>query len=288
MIKTNHLPLPYKSHYLPIDSLSNRIHYISEGQGETILCIHGNPTWSFYFRHVVQGLKQTHHVIAYDHIGSGLSTKPQQYNYSLQQHIDNLDQFINKLKLKELTILVHDWGGAIGLGWATKNRHKVKRIIITNTAAYLCKDIPKRIALLKTPFIGELLIRQFNVFSKSALFMASYNKLSKEAKKGLLHPYNSFKNRIGIARFVQDIPIKKTHPSYHVLANIEEQLPQLKSPTLILWGMHDFCFHQGFLKKWQSIYPSARTVTYHKASHYLFEDVPNEINTEIKTFMSQS
>ena len=126
--------------------------------------IHGNPTWSFTYRNLIKSLKESHRTIAVDHIGCGLSDKPQNYAYRLQDHIENLESLVNSLKLTNITLIVHDWGGAIGFGLATRNPHLIKRVVILNTAAFESDQIPRRINFCRLPFIGERLIRHFNAF----------------------------------------------------------------------------------------------------------------------------
>ena len=148
---------PFASHYFEIDGL--RYHYIDEGKGETLLCVHGNPTWSFAWRNIVKAMSATHRVIAIDHIGCGFSDKPQAYGYTLQQHIENLEQFIDHFKLKNITLLAHDWGGAIGMGVAGRHPELFSRFILFNTAAFRSQRIPLRIAVCRIPFAGAIAIR---------------------------------------------------------------------------------------------------------------------------------
>ncbi len=265
---------PFSSRYFTVESQGQKetLHYIDEGQGDPVVMLHGNPTWSFYYRNIIRELKKRHRAIAVDHIGSGLSGKPENYPYRLENHIDNLSQLIKHLDLNNITLIVHDWGGAIGFGWAVQHLDRVKKIVITNTAAFLSQDIPKRISILRTPLLGEKAMRHLNLFAWPATFMATQKGLSPLVKKGLLAPYKNYRTRIGIARFVQDIPLKKSHPSYNCLANIERQLKNISCPILILWGMKDFCFHSKFLDRWQEIYPKAKVHRFEEAGHYLFED----------------
>ena len=229
--------------------------------------------------------EKNYRVIAFDHIGCGLSDKPQEISYRLSDHIDHMDQLIGKLKLNSVSIVMHDWGGAIAMGWATRNTHRVNSLIITNTAAFNSKEIPKRIALLKVPKIGSYLIRRFNAFAFPALYMASAKGLSGFARRGLLKPYKSYASRQAIAQFVADIPLSKKHPTYDTLEQIEVKLKDLKCPKLILWGMKDFCFHSGFLKRWKSLYPMAQVKTFAQAGHYLFEDEPKSIYNAVLGFL---
>ena len=127
---------PFESNFLELED-GLKMHYIDEGEGEVLLMLHGNPTWSFYYRNLIQSFQKKYRCIAPDHIGCGLSDKPQDYNYTLSTHIDNLEQLVNSLGLKDITLVMHDWGGSIGMGLAVRQPKLIKRLIIFNTAAFL-------------------------------------------------------------------------------------------------------------------------------------------------------
>lgn len=280
--------LPYKPKVFNLSGADGlRLNYIDEGNknADVLLCVHGNPTWSFYYRKVVEHFRADMRVLALDHLGCGLSDHPQDYDYSLSNHIENLEDLIDGLNIKKVSLLLHDWGGAIGLGWAVKNPEKVESIIIMNSAAFLSKDIPKRISICKTPFVGEMLMRRFNAFALAASFMATSKGLDKQAKKGLLFPYNNYHNRIGIARFVQDIPYFESHPSFATLKSIEQSLVKIKSPILLLWGAKDFCFHLGFLEKWKNYFPEAESIVFPDGGHYLLEDETEAVIAAMERFL---
>ncbi|MBP6218015.1 MAG: alpha/beta fold hydrolase [Oligoflexales bacterium] len=258
-----------------------RLHYLDESPSvglidkaaqETILCIHGNPTWSFYYRQVIQRFSPTCRVVALDHLGSGLSSRPHYFSYRLHDHIDNLSYFIRFLGLKNITLLVHDWGAAIGLGWAVRHPHLLKRLVILNSAAFNSDDIPLRIRFLRTPLLGEFLMRRLNAFAWPAGFMGSRKGLHSAVRRSLLFPYSNYKQRLGVARFVQDIPTRPDHPSFRTLASIEAKLPTLLCPKLICWGARDFCFHSRFLNRWKEIYPEAKVKVFDDAGHFVLED----------------
>lgn len=276
----------FESHFFYLESsIPLKIHYVKEGKGPVLLCLHGNPTWSFMFRHVINHLSKSHTVIAIDHIGCGLSSKPKHYTYNLKTHITNLEHFILNLNVKKFSLLVHDWGGAIGLGFAVKYPHFIDKVIISNTAAFRSKDIPISIALCKIPYLGEWLIRRINFFAKAALHIAAQKPLTSAAKNGLLFPYNNYDTRIAIARFVQDIPLYASHPSYLTLKEIELGLNKIGGKKMLLWGMKDFCFHRGFLELWRNIYPEAQVAKLEEAGHYLFEDEPQKTVNLIEKFL---
>ena len=201
-----------------------KMHYVQEGEGPTVLLVHGNPTWSFFYRNVINKLKSAHKVIAPDHIGCGLSDKPQKYPYTLSQHIENLQQLMSHLGEERFSIVVHDWGGAIGLGYAGRKAECVDKIVAMNTAAFRSPLIPLRIRLCRLPLLGEIIVRLFNGFAWPAKYMAVEKPLPAEVAKGYLQPYNNWNNRIAVARFVQDIPMGPGHPSYQTLVDVEKNL----------------------------------------------------------------
>jgi len=285
---------PFSSKYFSVKSPYGqyKLHYIDEGPENTppIIMVHGNPTWSFFYRHLIKKFSLTRRVIAIDHIGCGLSDKPQQYNYNLEGHINNLDHLFNhivdpKLNGQKFDLIVHDWGGAIGMGLALRHKEKLRRTVIMNTAAFTDEKIPKRIAICKMPIIGERLVRHFNAFAWPATFMATQRPLNKLVKKGYLLPYNNYQNRIATSRFVRDIPMKENHPSWNTLKSIEGKLSELPGDKFILWGRRDFCFSPHFYKRWCNIYPNAKKMILADAGHYLLEDEPEVTTKSIAEFL---
>lgn len=281
---------PFEAHYLNINGL--QYHYLAEGQGtEVILMVHGNPTWSFYYRNLVKKLSKDFCVIVPDHIGCGLSDKPQDYPYRLQNHIDNLCFLVDHLELKSIHLVLHDWGGAIGMGMAVRYPEKIKRFTILNTAAFLLPVIPFRINICKIPILGEIIIRGFNGFARPAITMASRKKgqMTEVIKKGYLAPYHDWKTRIATFRFVKDIPMQNSHPSWITMVNIEKSLTIFKNiPMAIFWGKLDFCFNQKFLDKWKYLFPSAVVKEYDDAGHYVLEDAKPRILEDIHNWAKKN
>jgi pimeloyl-ACP methyl ester carboxylesterase len=274
---------PFRSNFLQLGE--NNLHYVDEGQGQPILMLHGNPTWSFYYRNLIQTFSSQFRTVAPDHMGCGMSDKPQDFDYSLESHIQNAYQLIKFLDLKKIILIVHDWGGAIGLGLVTRYPELFDRIVILNTAAFLSEHIPQRINLLRQGKFGEWLTRKLNLFAWPATFMTTEKKMPKAIKAGYLLPYNSWNNRIAVARFVQDIPMEKNHKTYTTMNQIESRLKEIKQPKLILWGGKDFCFNQHFFEKWLEIYPDAPAHWYAKAGHYLLEDALEDVSGRIWDFI---
>jgi pimeloyl-ACP methyl ester carboxylesterase len=274
---------PFRSHFLRLGE--HNLHYIDEGEGKPVLMLHGNPTWSFYYRHLANALKENHRVIVPDHMGCGLSDKPQNYNYTLEQRIQDIEKLVEFLDLKEITLIVHDWGGAIGFGVATRHPELFSKAVILNTAAFHVDRIPFSINICKQPVVGPFIVKNFNAFAWPATFMATKKGLKEEEKQAYLMPYNSPAKRVAISEFVQDIPMKESHPSWDTLATIESKLPELKFEKLILWGGKDFCFNDRFFDKWRTIYPNAKYEYFKNAGHYVLEDAREEVISRIKNFI---
>ncbi|HET6882230.1 MAG TPA: alpha/beta fold hydrolase [Pirellulales bacterium] len=278
---------PFTSNWLDLDGL--RYHYLDEGDGEPLLLVHGNPTWSFYWRELVVALREKYRLIVPDHIGCGLSDKPQQYEYRLAQHIENLRRLVAHLQLEKLTLLAHDWGGAIGLGAAVAEPDRFSRLVLFNTAAYRSRRVPWRIRVCRAPLVGELAVRGLNAFARAALTMAvaKHERMTPAVRAGLLAPYDSWANRIAIHRFVMDIPRSLQHPSYATLESIEQGLAKLQNcPTMFIWGMRDWCFTPDFLERFLEFFPDAEVHRLYDASHYVIEDAHEQIVPLVERFLT--
>lgn len=277
---------PFQSHFLDLNGL--QYHYIDEGAGETLLFVHGNPTWSFAWRNFIKDLSSDYRVIAVDHIGCGLSDKPQQYNYRLAQHIENLSNLVQALDLRQTTLLAHDWGGAIGVGAAAALRDHFRRFVLFNTAAFRSQQIPWRIAICRIPGFGPLAVRGLNGFARAALTMAveRHERMTPEVCAGYLAPYGNWADRVAVLRFVQDIPLRLAHPSYTALCRVEEGLAGLRNaPVLLVWGERDWCFTPAFLDEFQRRLPHAETLRLPDAGHYVFEDAHERIIPRLREFL---
>jgi haloalkane dehalogenase len=276
---------PFTSRYLELEG--GRLHYLDEGEGPVIVMVHGNPTWSYYFRHLVSLLGETHRVIAVDHMGCGLSDKPQDYSYCLAQHIDNLQRLLTHLRVDRFSLVVHDWGGAIGIGCAVNHIGSIEKIVVMNTAAFRSSRIPLRIQLCRLPLIGQTIVRLFNGFAGPARFMAVKKKMAPAVARAYLAPYNSWKNRVAVYNFVRDIPLTAEHRSYATLVEIEKRLPLLRDsavPLLVVWGGGDFCFNDQFFLEWKRRFPEAENHYFPDGGHYILEDKLEEIVPIVASF----
>jgi cis-3-alkyl-4-acyloxetan-2-one decarboxylase len=281
---------PFSSHFLKIEKFN--YHYLDEGFGnEPLLMLHGNPTWSFYFRNLILGLRDSHRCVVPDHMGMGLSDKPQNYSYNLFQHIENLEKLVEHLRLKKITLIVHDWGGAIGMGFAIQHPELIKRLVIFNTAAFLAPKIPLSLKICRLPGLGAIAIRGFNAFARIAIHWAcnKHERMTKQVRASYLAPYNNFANRIATLRFVQDIPMKPNSTSYALVQHIEENLKLFRyHPVKIIWGAHDFVFNDHFLNRWKMIFPQADTHLIEDAGHYVLEDAHELILPMMEEFFKKN
>lgn len=276
----------FTSNFLNFDG--HRYHYIDQGAGDPILFVHGNPTWSFAWRKFVTALSDENRTIAVDHIGCGFSDKPQEYDYRLEQHISNLCRFVTELDLKRVTLVAHDWGGAIGMGAAGRLPERFSRFVLFNTAAFRSKQIPLRIAVCRIPVMGAIGVRGLNLFARAALTMAVAKPLPREVRAGYLLPYDNWSDRVAIHRFVQDIPLRPEHPSYQTLVGIENGLAQFaQSPVQFIWGLQDWCFTEDFLREFERRFPQAETLRLPDAGHYVFEDAPDKSIAAIRDFLAR-
>jgi haloalkane dehalogenase len=277
----------FSSHFAIIDGY--RLHYLDEGAGPVIVMVHGNPTWSYYYRHLVVLMAKTHRVIVIDHLGCGLSDKPQDFPYRLKNHIDNLEELLRQLRIDSYSLIVHDWGGAIGLGVAGRNPAALHKLVLLNTAAFRSRRIPLRIRICRWPLIGSLLVRGLNGFAGPASFMAVTQPLRPEVARAYRAPYDSWANRVAVYSFVRDIPLTSTHPSSITLQEVETGLSSLAArnvPVLICWGGRDFCFNDHFYEEWCRRIPQAQCHYFKDAGHFVLEDALDEIRPLLEDFFA--
>ena len=283
---------PFEDRYHDLHGL--QMHYLDEGEGEPVVMVHGNPTWSFYYRELVASLRSRYRCIVPDHIGMGMSDKPgdDRYDYTLRQRVDDLEALLDALGVeREITLVVHDWGGMIGMAWAARHPERVARLVILNTAAFPLPTerhfhLPLR--LTRTPF-GALLVRRFNAFSEVASrACVTRRPMSPEVRRAYTAPYDSWDNRIATLRFVQDIPLAPGDRGYDIVAGTAKELHRfVDNPAIIFWGDKDFVFDAPFLREWRRHLPNAEVVRFADCGHYVLEDAADEIIPRVERFLSE-
>lgn len=282
---------PFTSKRFPRNGFS--LSYLDEGVGEPVVMLHGNPTWSFYYRNLVLALRDRYRCVVPDHIGMGLSDKPPatQYDYSLKSRIDDLEALLDSLGVtSNITLVMQDWGGMIGMGYAARHPGRIKQIVATNTG---CTRLPKSkpfpwsLWLGRNTAFGRWLILKRNYFCrKAADWCVNRKPLPPEVRAMYLMPYDSPEHRVAVLKFVQTIPLSEKDPGYEIVKGVEDSLPKFAAvPTLLLWGMKDFVFDEHFLAEWQRHFPHAETHTWPDCGHYLLEDAGDEAIPKIVKFL---
>lgn len=285
---------PFERHFHAIRGLKQ--HYLDEGQGEPVVMVHGNPSWSFYYRKLVSALRHHHRVIVPDHIGCGLSDKPDDaaYAYTLQQRVDDLSDLLEHLGIDQrITLVVHDWGGMIGMAYACRHPERIARLVILNTAAFHLpknKPLPFSLKLCRDTPLGPLLIRGLNMFARSAAYIGcKRNPMSASLQAAYCSPYHNWRTRIATLRFVQDIPLREGDSAYALVSSIESNLAQFSDrPMLIGWGELDFVFSTEFLQRWIEYFPDAEVHRYADCGHYILEDAGDELIAHIVSFLDKN
>jgi haloalkane dehalogenase len=284
---------PFASRYAEVDGL--RMHYVDEGRGEPVVMVHGNPTWSFYFRRLIAGLSPDRRAIAPDHIGCGLSARPAaaEYGFRLQDRVADLENLLAQLGIdRRITLVLHDWGGMIGMAMAVRHPERIARLVLLNTAAFLKpagKPLPLALRLVRhVPLLAVPAVLGLNLFARGAARTASAKGLAPAVRQGLLAPYRRRRHRLAILRFVQDIPLTPHDRSYDLAARTDRHLDRLAAkPVLICWGERDFVFDRDYLAEWRRRFPRAEVHCFPEAGHYVLEDVPERILELIAGFLER-
>ena len=280
-----------------------RLHYLDEGAGPPVLFLHGNPSWSYMWRRPVLALRDRFRCIAPDHLGMGLSDAPDdgEYPFTLAARIDDLDALTGHLVKEEgvpdrgWTLVMHDWGGPIGMGWAARHPERVARLVVLNTAAFpnprgATVRPPLRFPfwLLRETRAGERLFLRHNAFVRLATLppFGVRRPMPRGVRAAYLAPAARQGTRRAIQRFVQDIPMRPGDASWETLHGIGEALARFTGvPMLIAWGLRDPVLDTSLLEEWRRRFPAARTHLYRDAGHYLLEDTDDRFLVALRAFL---
>ena len=261
------------------------LHYVDEGDGPPVVMLHGNPTWSFFYRRLVAGLRGRYRCLAPDHMGMGFSSRPSvnKYGYRLADRAADLGALIDHWNLKEpVHLVVHDWGGPIGLTWAVEHPERVASVTVMNSGTRVPPDyhMPLKLALFKScPMVGSFLAHDLNLFVWGTARFGAVRGLSPEARRGLTAPYVEGADRLAVGRFIEDIPLDRNHPSQALLAETDRGLPEFfaEKTLTIIWGLRDFVFNRAVFMDWRQRFPEAPALVLPEAGHYLLEDEPDRV-----------
>ena len=273
--------------------------YLDEGprDGEVVVMLHGNPSWSYYWRHLVLGLRDRYRCIVPDHVGMGLSDRPDdaagaspRYDYTLRSRIDDLDALLRHLRVDgPVTLAVHDWGGMIGFGWALRDPSRVARLVILNTAAFPLpqgKRFPWQLSLGRDSRLGGWAIRRFNLFARGAARLGVERALPAAVRDAYVGVYDGWDRAIATLRFMQDIPLREGDAAWPMVAESGRRLHEFADrPAFVGWGLRDFVFDHHCLDVFRAALPEAEVHAFEDANHYVLEDRHEVLVPAIRRFL---
>ena len=262
---------PFESRILNIEG--NAIHYIDEGNGPILLLLHGNPTWSFLYRNIILKLKNNFRCIALDYPGFGLSIAKPDYGFTPREHSSIVEKFADGLKLSNIRLMVQDWGGPIGLGFAGRRPELIHSLIIGNTWAWPSTLAMSIVSNIFGSRFGKFLITRNNSMIKFIMESGVNSKLTKNELAAYLGPFNTQKLRIPTWIFPKEIVNSKIY-----LTEVENGLKTLlNKPALFIWGEADGAFKESERIKLQSHLPNNKVVILKGIKHYIQENATDEI-----------
>lgn len=281
---------PFTPRYL--DSDGTLLHYVDEGPRDAppVLMLHGNPTWSYYFRRPIEILTgRGHRCIALDHMGFGRSDKPPEPRlYVLRNHIRNALALIDQLDLRDVTLVLHDWGGPIGFGAAVERADRIRGAVAMNTWAWeLPSFLPPFLRQFRTDGLGEVLALGGNLLVESIPGGMARRDIDEVAMEAYRAPFPGYWSRLGTLAFIRDIPLTEHDRSAPVLGEIHARLGSLELPLKLVWGMRDRVFVPAFIDQWLELFPGAEVARLDNAAHYLVEDEPERVAEEIGEFLER-
>ncbi|EFH88196.1 alpha/beta fold hydrolase [Ktedonobacter racemifer] len=267
------------------------MHFVDVGSGEPIVMLHGDPTWGYLYRHFIPPLARRYRCIVPDHMGMGKSDVPQDRSrYCLERHIANLEGLLLHLDVRDITLVLHDWGGPVGLGFATRHPERIKRLVLMNTWAFAPwpgGPFPRLLELIRSPR-GEVFVLKKHGYLEPALLGTTHHTehLTKTVLAAYHAPFPTPESRLAMLCWSRDIPVQETDVSYAEMKRIEQSLSQFSQvPILLVWGMRDPVLSPSVLQQWQHLYPQAKTHELEDASHFLQEDAPSRIVQWLEAFL---
>jgi haloalkane dehalogenase len=277
---------PFAPRFLDVDG--GRMHYIDEGAGEPIVFVHGTPTWSFLYRHLIGELSRSHRCIAMDHIGFGLSDKPQGWAYSLAGHARNLATLLDHLGLGRFTLVVHDLGGPIGLSYALDRPEQIGQLVLFNTFMWPMQGefaVPPIGRLFGGP-LGRLLYLRANISARSLLPLVygDRRKLTPAIHRQYLAPFPQPADRQGMYAFARELSA-----GAEWCGTLWERRATIQAiPALLLWGLKDVAFPQRYLERWQGFFRHAETIAFPGAGHFVQEEEPQAALAAMRPFLARA
>lgn len=275
---------PFGPHSFQVEQRT--MHYVDEGRGEPVVFVHGTPTWSFLWRRMILALRDEYRCIAPDHLGFGLSDKPETADYTPAAHAQRLEELIEHLGLRDITLVVHDFGGPIGLSYAVRHPENVKRVVVMNS--WLWSNAGNRAVegaswVLRSP-LGRFMYRRLNLSPQVLLktAFADKTKLTPAMHRHYLAPFPSPATRA--APWILARELSGSNDWYRGLWEARAALADI--PALVLWGMKDPLFPLTHLERWRSALPHARVERLERAGHFVQEEAPEKVIAAIRSFLA--
>jgi cis-3-alkyl-4-acyloxetan-2-one decarboxylase len=280
---------PYEARYLQAGEV--RLHYVDEGPRDAppLLMLHGNPTWSYMYRRPIELLSgRGHRCVAFDHMGFGRSDKPPEpRRYVLSNHVANAIALVDELDLRDVTLVMHDWGGPIGLGTLLERRDRFRALVAMNTWAWeLPSFLPGFLRQFRSDGLGEILALAGNMVVESIPGGMARRDVDEAMMDAYRAPHPGYWSRLGTLAFIRDVPLTENDVSAAFMGQINEALPGIDLPLHVVWGMRDRVFVPAFIDEWQALFPGSEC-TELEAGHYLVEDRPDEVAEAIGAFVEE-
>ncbi|MBI4362565.1 MAG: alpha/beta fold hydrolase [Euryarchaeota archaeon] len=269
---------------------------VDTGRGPPVVLLHGNPTWSYMYRAAIRLLQGRHRVIAPDHLGFGLSDKPPDPgDYTLEGHIRRLQQVVDRLDLEKFDLVCHDWGGPIGLALAEARPERVRRLVLMNTWAFLPRGMAQGLVGLATlparlPLVGETLLQRWNLLVRLGIPLGMFrrDRATPDLVRAYKYPFRRYEDRAGVLAFPRMIPVTPADETWARMESIENGLPGLRQPTLLLWGQRDPVFGPRTAYRFRRELRNSRGPhLIPDASHFVTEDAPGRTSRAIAKFLGR-
>ncbi len=260
---------PFQERWVHLDGLA--IHYLDEGLGgRPVLMVHGNPAWSYIWRRLVPAVSAGYRALALDLMGFGKSEKPHPSLHDFSHHCQIVSGFIESLGLRNLVLIVHDWGGPFAMQYAVRHQNNLAGLVLTNTFLTTDFRIPPEAAARITP----------SVIKESSLHP---EKISDQTMEAYWAPFQSDDSKKVYQAFPTMFPDSPTHPSFRPMKEIEQALPNLKIPTLIIWGTTKTS--SPYAEKISKMIPGSK-LSIVNSGHFVPEDAPSEVEKQVLDFLS--
>jgi haloalkane dehalogenase len=272
-----------------LDLTAGRMHYVDEGHGPVILFVHGTPTWSFDYRHLIQELSPHYRCVAPDLLGFGLSERPATFPYTPEAHAAVLREFVDRLELQNLTLVVHDFGGPIGLSLCFSTPSPVRRVVLINTWMWSFDDDPSmtKRARIAEGALGRWLYAHAN-FSLRVLMPSVYGRRAALTPAIHRQSLEVFREKSARTQVLHALA-RALNGSAAYYADLWAHAPALRNlEALIVWGMKDSAFRPYLLDRWTSLLPHATVLRLAESGHWPHEEQPAEVAGALSDWLSRT